>query len=75
MHLVWRRVCAVAALLLGVTLGLWIAFGAPHEWEGALGLLRLALGMTTLALIIGGVRLMFPGAAQNTISTPEPLDL
>ncbi|MGP9020567.1 hypothetical protein ACT1U9_19475 [Streptomyces sp. BR1] len=75
MNLVWRRTCAVAALLLGITLGLWIAFGAPHEWDGALGLLRLALGMVTLVLISGGAWLMFPATAQNTIPTPGPLDL
>ncbi|MFI9581731.1 hypothetical protein ACIHCQ_07795 [Streptomyces sp. NPDC052236] len=60
MNLAVRRLCAVAVLLIGITLFFWIVFGAPHEWKGGLRLLRLTLGMSAVGLISGSALLMFP---------------
>ncbi|MEU2869369.1 hypothetical protein ABZ769_09200 [Streptomyces olivoreticuli] len=65
MSLVMRRMCAVAVLLVGIALGLWIAFGSPHEWDGGLKLLRFALGLGVLGLVSGSAKLMFPGASEE----------
>ncbi len=60
-----RRLSAVAVLLAGIALGLWIAFGAPHEWDGGLKLLRFALGLGVFGLVSGSAKLMFPGASEG----------
>ncbi|MEV6653762.1 hypothetical protein [Streptomyces sp. NPDC051219] len=55
----------MAVLLAGAALGFWIVFGSPHQWEGGLRLLRLALGMTALGLISGSAWLMFPDGPRD----------
>ncbi|MEU5419058.1 hypothetical protein ACFY1P_03325 [Streptomyces sp. NPDC001407] len=65
MSLVLYRVCALATLVAGVVLGLWIVFGEPHEWEGSLKLLRFGLGLAVLGMISGSAKLMFPSASEE----------
>ncbi|WP_162889883.1 hypothetical protein [Streptomyces olivoreticuli] len=60
-----RRLSAVVVLLAGIALGLWLAFGAPHEWDGGLKLLRFALGLGVLGLVGGSAKLMFPGDSEG----------
>ncbi|MEU5428810.1 hypothetical protein AB0H73_24920 [Streptomyces olivoreticuli] len=60
-----RRLSAVVVLLAGIALGLWLAFGAPHEWDGGLKLLRFALGLGVLGLVSGSAKLMFPGDPEG----------
>ncbi|MEV3990000.1 hypothetical protein AB0J57_13955 [Streptomyces sp. NPDC049837] len=76
-----RRTAAVIVLLAGAALGFWIVFGSPHDWTGGMRLLKLGLGLTSLAMISASAWLMFPGSPDDDddddTSTPPitgPLD-
>ncbi|MGW7197853.1 hypothetical protein [Streptomyces chryseus] len=80
MNMMVRRICAVAVLLAGVSLGLWIVYGDPFGWRGGLRLLRFGLGLASMGLITASAWLMFPGgreddedpAAASTARDPAP---
>ncbi|MFI9428121.1 hypothetical protein ACIG54_31725 [Streptomyces achromogenes] len=55
-----RRLGGAALLIAGIALGIWVVFGAPHDWHGAQALGRVALGLGSLAMISGSPRLIFP---------------
>ncbi|GAA2482052.1 hypothetical protein [Streptomyces gobitricini] len=65
MPIALRRTAAVVVLLAGIALALWIVFGSPHEWTGAMRLLKPALGLTSLGMISAGAWLMFPGSPDD----------
>ncbi|GAA0335183.1 hypothetical protein [Streptomyces blastmyceticus] len=68
MSLLIRRLSAVVVLLAGIALGLWLAFGAPHEWDGSLKLLRFALGLGVVGLVTGSAKLMFPAGSEGVLA-------
>ncbi|MGW1072281.1 hypothetical protein [Streptomyces sp. NPDC002537] len=61
-----RRIAAIAVLLLGIALGAWVVFGAPHEWDGDMKLLRLVLGLSVLGLVSVSAKLMFPERSERS---------
>ncbi|MFJ9849506.1 hypothetical protein [Streptomyces sp. NPDC101150] len=48
-----------ATMAAGIAFAAWLVFGAPHDWEGEVRWLRLALGLGAMAVISGGARLIF----------------
>ena len=54
-----RRVAGGALMAAGIAFAAWLVFGAPHDWEGNVRLLRMALGLGATAVISGGARLIF----------------
>jgi hypothetical protein len=56
-----HRLGGLAMMIAGIALGIWVVFGAPHDWHGAGALGRMALGLGSLALISGAPSLIFPG--------------
>ncbi|WP_235445970.1 hypothetical protein [Streptomyces sioyaensis] len=54
-----RRVAGGALMAAGIAFAAWLVFGAPHDWDGNVRLLRMALGLGATAVISGGARLIF----------------
>ncbi|MEV5484157.1 MULTISPECIES: hypothetical protein [Streptomyces] len=54
-----RRVAGAALMAAGIAFAAWLVFGAPHDWDGNVRLLRMALGLGATAVISGGARLIF----------------
>ncbi|MGX1848735.1 hypothetical protein [Streptomyces sp. NPDC055299] len=54
-----RRLAGGAVMAAGIAFAAWLVFGAPHDWEGEVRLLRMALGLGATAVISGGARLIF----------------
>jgi len=54
-----RRVAGGALMAAGIAFAAWLVFGAPHDWEGDVRLLRMARGVGSTAVISGGARLIF----------------
>src|SRR5690349_926632 len=74
-----RRLAALAVLLSGIGLALWLGFGAPQDWHGGMRLLRMGMGLTAIGMITASSWLMFPDrtddgrtdtGAPERISTP-----
>ncbi|WP_327728169.1 hypothetical protein OG250_16455 [Streptomyces sp. NBC_00487] len=65
MHLSVSRITGVAAVLAGIALGLWVAFGAPRDWHGGMRFLRYALVLGCLGAISGGAKLVFPDTSGD----------
>ncbi|MFF4710129.1 hypothetical protein ACFY2V_01780 [Streptomyces eurythermus] len=55
-----RRLGGATVMIAGIALGIWVVFGAPHDWHGAQALGRVALGLVSLAMISGSPTLIFP---------------
>ncbi|MFE0377557.1 hypothetical protein ACFW1M_18675 [Streptomyces inhibens] len=54
-----RQMAGVATMAAGIAFAAWLVFGAPHDWDGDVRLLRAALGLGATAVISGGARLIF----------------
>ncbi|MGW1378569.1 hypothetical protein ACWD6P_30500 [Streptomyces sp. NPDC002446] len=54
-----RRIAGVLLMLAGIAVGVWLVFGAPHDWEGNARLLKMAMGLGSTGAITGGARLIF----------------
>ncbi|GAA4908482.1 hypothetical protein ACFPM3_12550 [Streptomyces coeruleoprunus] len=59
-----RRAAGVAVLLLGISVALWMTFGAPQQWQGTTRLWRIVLGFSFIGLVTGGAWLMFPDKGE-----------
>ncbi|MEV6803321.1 hypothetical protein ACH4NF_22525 [Streptomyces sp. NPDC017248] len=57
-----RRISGLALMIAGIALGAWVVFGAPHHWHGTKALGRATLALSSLALVSGSPRLIFPDA-------------
>ncbi|MGW1601923.1 hypothetical protein [Streptomyces eurythermus] len=55
-----RRLGGATVMIAGIARGIWVVFGAPHDWHGAQALGRVALGLVSLAMISGSPTLIFP---------------
>ncbi|MFB9517315.1 hypothetical protein [Streptomyces purpureus] len=82
MSLVLRRACATVVLLVGIALGFWVVFGAPHDWSGSMRLFRMGLGLSSMLLITVSSWLMFPNSSKDgdradgdQTPAPGPLDV
>jgi len=62
-----RRMAGVASVLVGVTVALWLVFGPPQDWEGAMRWLRHGLALGSLGVIVLAARLIFPNR-EETVS-------
>lgn len=62
-----RRATGLAALIAGIALAAWIAFGPPQTWHGTPALGRPALGLVSLAMISISPRLIFPHGRQDGV--------
>ncbi|MEU5213556.1 hypothetical protein [Streptomyces sp. NPDC020742] len=54
-----RRTAGIAVMAGGIALAIWLVFGAPHDWEGDMRMVRKALGLAAMGAISGGARLFF----------------
>ncbi|MEJ8649047.1 hypothetical protein WKI65_13365 [Streptomyces sp. MS1.AVA.3] len=54
-----RRMAGVAVMAAGIAFAAWLVFGAPHDWDGDVRLVRMALGLAATGMISGGARLIF----------------
>ncbi|MEU9120615.1 hypothetical protein AB0C96_12270 [Streptomyces sp. NPDC048506] len=54
-----RRIAGAALMVAGIAFAAWLVFGAPHDWEGDVRLLRMGMGLGATAAISGGARLIF----------------
>ncbi|MGA4947745.1 hypothetical protein NCG97_20255 [Streptomyces lydicamycinicus] len=54
-----RRVAGIVMMVAGIALGAWLVFGAPHDWEGNVRLVKMAMGLAATGMITGGARLIF----------------
>ncbi|QEV53365.1 hypothetical protein CP981_18355 [Streptomyces platensis] len=46
-------------MVAGIALAAWLVFGAPHDWEGNVRLVKMAMGLAATGMITGGARLIF----------------
>ncbi|WP_406210878.1 hypothetical protein [Streptomyces decoyicus] len=54
-----RRIAGVVLMVAGIACAAWLVFGAPHDWDGDVRLVRMALGLAATGVISGGARLIF----------------
>ncbi|MCX4639148.1 hypothetical protein OG775_29220 [Streptomyces platensis] len=54
-----RRIAGIVMMVAGIALGAWLVFGAPHDWEGNVRLVKMAMGLAATGTITGGARLIF----------------
>ncbi|MES4908473.1 MULTISPECIES: hypothetical protein [unclassified Streptomyces] len=59
------RMVGIAALLVGIAVALWLAFGPPRDWEGGMRWLRHGLVWGALGLAALSARLMFPATRKD----------
>ncbi|MDX2777859.1 hypothetical protein PV379_11120 [Streptomyces caniscabiei] len=59
----------MASVLVGAIVVVWLVFGPPQDWEGAMRWLRHALAWGSLGVIVVAARLMFPEAQERTTDT------
>lgn len=59
------RVVGVATLVVALVAAVWLAFGAPGDWQGDIRWLRHGLVLGCLGLITLSARLMFPAARED----------
>ncbi|MGW3013027.1 hypothetical protein ACWC9R_30000 [Streptomyces sp. NPDC001219] len=54
-----RRVAGVVMMVAGIALAAWLVFGAPHDWEGDVRLVKMAMGFAATGAITWGAGLVF----------------
>ncbi|MFE1175004.1 hypothetical protein [Streptomyces sp. NPDC058773] len=54
-----RRIAGVMMMIAGIACDVWLAFGAPDDWEGAARVLRFGLGLASTGAITWGAGLIF----------------
>ncbi|MET7802606.1 hypothetical protein [Streptomyces decoyicus] len=67
-----RRMAGVAVMAAGIAFAAWLVFGPPHDWDGDVRLVRMALGFAATGVISGGARLIF---WQPKAERPEAADV
>ncbi|MCL6734251.1 hypothetical protein [Streptomyces neyagawaensis] len=60
-----RRAGGIVGVVGGIGLAAWLVFGAPHDWDGGMRLLRHGLALVSLGAINGGAWLMFSGGQDG----------
>ncbi|MEU1787738.1 hypothetical protein ABZ553_18005 [Streptomyces sparsogenes] len=66
---VLSRVAGVVTLVVALATVVWLAFGAPSDWEGDIRWLRHGLVLGCLGLFTLSARLMFPATREDA---PDP---
>ncbi|WP_245738057.1 hypothetical protein [Streptomyces sparsogenes] len=67
---VLSRVAGVVTLVVALATVVWLAFGAPSDWEGGIRWLRHGLVLGCLGLFTLSARLIFPATREDA---PDPM--
>ncbi|MGK5534092.1 hypothetical protein [Streptomyces sp. URMC 129] len=60
-----RQVIGILVVLAGIGFAAWLVFAAPDDWDGAMDVVRIALGSAALGIVGLGARLVFPDEAGS----------